>query len=219
MSIATLKKKTQAKYRNMSVSQPQFSLNGTLRNQGYIGQTSHSRTFVHTPMLGNTVKGHGGKYGEYKQAPIIVEASIFTTNDPTQVKQSVGNHAMDIAVQNRFLSCREWPCSNPVVKKMEYSSETYTEELRKRTLKCEAVNCEEDKIVSKPIAPCCKLEDPGLPKNMFSKTKTNTITKVFTNLNGSIKYGGSYADYLARNNIAFNKKTPLIVNTNRTPNF
>ena len=214
MSIATLKKKTQAKYKNMSVSQPQFSLNGTLRNQGYIGQTSHSRTFVHTPMLGNTVKGHGGKYGDYKQAPIIVEASIFTTNDPNQVKQSVGNHAMNIAVQNRFLSCREWPCSNPVVKKMEYSAETYTEELRKKTLKCEA-----DEIASNPMTPCCKLADPGLPKNMFSKTKTNTITKVLTNLNGSIKYGGSYTDYLARIDNACNKKTPLIVNTNRTPNF
>ena len=33
MSIATLKKKTQAKYNNLSVGQKQFSINGTTRNQ------------------------------------------------------------------------------------------------------------------------------------------------------------------------------------------
>ena len=212
MSIATLKKKTQAKYNNMSVSQPQFSLNGTLRNQGYVGQTSLSRHFVHTPMLGNTVKGNGGLNGAYKQAPFIVEASLFTTNDPRSVKQSVGNHAGDIAVQNRYLSCREWPCSNPVVKNLEYSSETYTEELRKKTLKCEA-----DEIATNTPSYSCKLTDPGLPKHMFSKTKTNTMTKVFTNLNGSIKYNGSYADYLARIDNACNRKNKLVVNTNGGP--
>lgn len=214
MSIATLKKKTQAKYNNMSVSQPQFSLNGTLRNQGYVGQSTQSRHFVHTPMLGNTVRGNGGLNGFYKQAPVILEASIFTTNDPKSVKQSVGNHAGDIAIQNRYLSCREWTCSKPVVKNLEYSSETYTGELRKKTLKCEA-----DEIASNTKQPCCKLTDTGLPKRMFSKTKTNTTTKVFTNLNGSIKFNGSYADYLARIDNACNKKTTLIVNTNRGPNY
>ncbi len=46
MSLATLKKKTQAKYKNNSVNKGTFSLNGTTRNQGYVGQTSLSRTFV-----------------------------------------------------------------------------------------------------------------------------------------------------------------------------
>lgn len=215
MSIATLKRKTEAKYKNMSVSQPQFSLNGTLRNQGYIGQTSLSRSFVHTPMLGNTPKGYGGLNGSYKQAPIITEASIFTTNDPKRVKISVGNHKGDILIQNPYLSCREWPCSNPVVKNLEYSSKNYTEELRKKTLKCEA-----DEIATNPTTqPCCKLSDTGLPKNMFSKTKTNTFTKVLTNLNGSVKYNGSYADYLARIDNACKNKTKLVVNTNRGPNY
>ena len=36
MSLATLKKKTQAQYRNVSVGQPQFSINGTHRSQGYV---------------------------------------------------------------------------------------------------------------------------------------------------------------------------------------
>ena len=44
MSLATLKKKTEAKYKNLSVGLPQFSINGSLRNQGYVGQTSLSRS-------------------------------------------------------------------------------------------------------------------------------------------------------------------------------
>ena len=200
----------------MSVSQPQFSLNGTLRNQGYIGQTSSSRNLVKTPMLGNTAKGHGGLNGAYKQSPIVVESSLFTTNDPLSIKPSVGHVAWDIAVQNRFLSCREWPCSQPVVKNLLYSSDDYTSELRKKTLKCEA-----DDNASTPVKnPCCPvLNDKGLPSPMFSKTKTNTVTKVLTNTNGSIKYNGSYADYLARIDNACNRKTKLVSDMNRGPNF
>ena len=44
MSIATLKKKTAAKFKNNSANLPQFSLNGVHRNQGFIGQQSLSRT-------------------------------------------------------------------------------------------------------------------------------------------------------------------------------
>ena len=41
MSIATLKRKTFAKYNNSSVqSNEGFSINGMYRNQGYVGQTS-----------------------------------------------------------------------------------------------------------------------------------------------------------------------------------
>ena len=43
MSIVALKRKTGAKYNNVSVSTTGFSLNGTRRNQGYVGQTSHGR--------------------------------------------------------------------------------------------------------------------------------------------------------------------------------
>ena len=45
MSIATLKRKTLAKYNNSSVNTGEgFSLNGAYRNQGYVGQKSKSRT-------------------------------------------------------------------------------------------------------------------------------------------------------------------------------
>lgn len=48
MSIVTLKRKTQAKYNNVSVGQNVFSINGVFRNQGYVGQTSFGRS-ISTP--------------------------------------------------------------------------------------------------------------------------------------------------------------------------
>jgi hypothetical protein len=68
MSIATLKKKSYAKYNNSSVGQKQFSINGTTRNQGWVGQTSLSRSY---PMTQNIVSG------------------INSLNDNTIVKPSV----------------------------------------------------------------------------------------------------------------------------------
>ena len=44
MSLATLKRKTSAKYNNVSVSNDSvFSLNGTRRIQGYVGQSLFGR--------------------------------------------------------------------------------------------------------------------------------------------------------------------------------
>lgn len=74
MSLATLKKKTQAKYKNNSVNKGTFSLNGTTRNQGYVGQTSLSRTFVRSLKNGTALRGHGKGYAnskEYKQTEFL----------------------------------------------------------------------------------------------------------------------------------------------------
>jgi hypothetical protein len=92
MSIATLKKKSANKYNNLSVGKPQFSLNGSLRLQGYVGQTMLSRSLPRTLMNGNVVRGHGGLYGGYVQAPIVKEGTGLGTNelnDPRVVKSSV----------------------------------------------------------------------------------------------------------------------------------
>jgi hypothetical protein len=89
MSIATLKRKTLAKYNNSSVnSKNGFSLNGTHRSQGYVGQTSLSRSLPRTPMKGNTARGHGGCCGTYKSSPII-QSGVTSTEDSTVVKSSV----------------------------------------------------------------------------------------------------------------------------------
>lgn len=90
MSIATLKRKTLAKYNNMSVGQPQFSLNGTHRSQGYVGQTMLSRSLPRSLMKGNVIRGHGGCCGTYPIKP-IVQSSINYQENSRVVKPSVIN--------------------------------------------------------------------------------------------------------------------------------
>lgn len=100
MSEATLKKKTAVKYNNMSVGSKNggFSINGTRRNQGYIGQTMLGRHFPNTPMRGNVARGHGGCCGKYPTGTIIQSGVCFPSkngntanNNPNVVKLSVLN--------------------------------------------------------------------------------------------------------------------------------
>ena len=88
MSIATLKKKTAAKYNNMSVNVPQFSINGGHRSQGWVGQTTLSRSLPRTLMVGNTPKGSGGCCGTYN-VTTIVQSAVTSTNDSAVIKSSV----------------------------------------------------------------------------------------------------------------------------------
>jgi hypothetical protein len=88
MSIATLKKKTQAKYNNLSVGLPRFSINGTLRNQGYVGQTSLSRFTSRTLYNGIYPRGHGGCCGTFKIGQ-TVQSGILPLNNPNVIKASV----------------------------------------------------------------------------------------------------------------------------------
>lgn len=89
MSLATLKKKTQTKYNNMSVNSG-FYLNGTTRNQGYIGQTSLSRSLPKTIMQGVVMHGHGGCCGTFQLKPAI-QSGIDYQNDFMAKKKSVLN--------------------------------------------------------------------------------------------------------------------------------
>ena len=104
MSIATLKRKTQAQYNNMSVgSKHGFSLNGTHRNQGYVGQTSLSRSLPQTLMRGTAIKGHGGCCGKYPIHP-IVQSAVTSLNDPTVVKPSVVGTEGMISTHYRWIN-------------------------------------------------------------------------------------------------------------------
>jgi len=91
MSIATLKRKTASKYNNSSVNSKQgFSLNGGYRNQGYVGQTSLSRSVTRTLMKGNALRGHGGCCGTFKTPPTM-RTGICSTEDSSVIKSSVIN--------------------------------------------------------------------------------------------------------------------------------
>lgn len=106
MSIATLKRKTFAKYNNSSVQNNEgFSINGMYRNQGYVGQTSLSRSLNRTLMKGNTPRGHGGCCGTYDTSHII-KPSCFEDNK--SIKKSV------MSSSNRIKSKLNSPLYNEV---------------------------------------------------------------------------------------------------------
>jgi len=91
MSIATLKRKTKAQYNNMSVgSEHGFSLNGTHRSQGWVGQTMLSRSLPKSLMNGTTLRGHGGCCGTYNKAH-IVQSAVTSLNDENVLKRSSMN--------------------------------------------------------------------------------------------------------------------------------
>jgi hypothetical protein len=91
MSISTLNKKTKTLYNSMSVNKQSFSLNGGTRNQGYIGQTSLSRSLPRTLMKNNDLRGHGGCCGLFLKTP-IVQSSLTYQNDSNVIKTSSMNN-------------------------------------------------------------------------------------------------------------------------------
>jgi hypothetical protein len=67
MSIATLKRKTFAKYNSMSVNKPQFSLNGFYRNDRSTPSSNRTQTSIpRTLARGNQLRGFGGYNGTFK---------------------------------------------------------------------------------------------------------------------------------------------------------
>lgn len=103
MSIATLKRKTQTKYNNMSVGEKNFSLSGTHRNQGFVGQTMLSRSLPRSLMNGNTLRGNGGCCGTYRIMPNVLSA-VSSTEDSTILKPSVMNNAGMLDTKYRWIS-------------------------------------------------------------------------------------------------------------------
>lgn len=129
MSIVVLKRKTYAKYNNMSVGKPQFSLNGGYRNQGWVGQTSLSRHYPKTPM-----KGSGGCCGKYNNVPVVLSAVTSTENNKV-IKASVKGTDGQQMVQNRWIR-RPQPFATvkPDATRHNNDSSTYTDRLRKLTI-------------------------------------------------------------------------------------
>ena len=102
MSIVVLKRKTAAQYNNNSVNVPQFSLNGTHRSQGWVGQDTRGRSLPKTLMKGNVIKGHGGCCGKYPVRP-IVQSAVTSTENPRVVKPSSLNTLGLISTKYRWI--------------------------------------------------------------------------------------------------------------------
>ena len=165
MSIATLKRKTQTKYNNMSVGLNGFSINGTHRNQGYVGQTSLSRSLPRTLMRGNTVRGHGGCCGTFIIGS-IVQSGVTSVEDSTVVKTSTSG-------TSGMLSSRyKWDKQSGLYPSIKPDSNNH--------------NIQSDyikRLTKKTISDIKKANDPN------NTECTNTINAVYSNCP---KYDGHY---------------------------
>lgn len=183
MSIVTLKRKTFAKYNNNSVNTPHgFSLNGTHRNQGYIGQTSLSRSFPRTPMKGNVAKGHGGCCGKYFQGHII-QSAVNSEEDPTVVKTSSLNTRGLIDTKYRWIR-RPLPFTSVDKFHRVNTQGDYIQYIEQKTLKaanpdgtlCNPIEKEVKPIVyGKKCEGLSNIEMPTLcPESVVIKTESHT---------------------------------------------
>lgn len=189
MSIVTLKKKTASMYKNNSVNVPHFSLNGTHRNQGYIGQTSLSRTILQTPSNGTESQGHGGCCGKYDRCDVTT-SSIHSTENNGYIKPSVLSTYGMLGKRTQWAR-RPQPYSvtKPSDKMNQSSSGDYIVFKRKTAI--------QDALTSpckhySPESTCpMKAEIPNLPKSqgeyiiqLISECATLDISFVKYNTNG-----------------------------------
>jgi len=197
MSIATLKKKTQAQYNNNSVGERIFSLNGTRRSQGYVGQTSLSRSLPKTLMNGPTMRGHGGCCGKYYMTNII-QSAVTSLNDPDVIKSSVMN---TLGMVDSKFNClthvdKTSFISNPIklnntVKpdnNQNINNQTsYITNKAKQTINQSLLSCNASKAKTKT---CCN-KNPFLPR----APAYQNYTKPSNNYTNSIYYN-NYKQYL-----------------------
>ena len=156
MSIATLKKKTKNQYNALSVgSKNGFSLNGTHRNQGYIGQSTQSRFLSRTLMKGNTIRGHGGCCGQY---PIynIVQTSVRSTEDPNVVKPSVLNTMGMISTKYRWIRRPQPYSTTKEVDTHEWDSQSHYVQSKSTRIQTLIAQCNEaNPIKNLPCKQAC----------------------------------------------------------------
>ena len=167
MSIVALKRKTEARYNNLSVGQRQFSINGTTRNQGYIGQTSLSRSLIHTPSKGSGQKDYNGLYAN----PNIRASETISLEDNTVVKPSVLSFKGMLAKRERWIN-RPQPYAvvKPDASQRLNDQTDYIMRLKKKTLTEIKDNC----------APDIAKTTGFVPKKCSTELKTLTGAPLFT---------------------------------------
>jgi len=176
MSIIALKRKTQAQYNNMSVNSPGgFSLNGTRRSQGFVGQTSLSRTLVRSLAKGAVLRGHGQCCGQYPITNIKTSPDMVCLNDPTVVKAPVINTTGLLMTKYRWIR-RPQPYTTLKLDAFQNKNNQgmYIDWVAKKALECD--NQPDTKVIST----CRKCTLPGAPatKNYQTEsTQTTIITK------------------------------------------
>ena len=155
MSIVTLKRKTQTQYNNMSVGQKGFSLNGSFRGQGYVGQSTQSRTLVRTLAKGSELRGHGGCCGKYPISNVRA-SELLHLDDASVVRSTVKNTTGMISSKYRWVT-RPHPYSSLKQtgsdRQMNHQS-TYIDNLVKTTLNAmDLPGCKPEYVCKMPCRP------------------------------------------------------------------
>lgn len=169
MSIVTLKRKTQAQYNNMSVnSQDGFSLNGTRRSQGYVGQTSLSRSLPRTLMRDGVARGNGGCCGQFINFPIITSA-VTSLNDPLVVKESsINTHGL---MSENYQYLLNHQTVKPDNNQNNNRQTQYVKNLANKTVQCSDALQATGKDLNKDGCKKCYNYNPYFRKNVRTYTK------------------------------------------------
>jgi len=207
MSIVVLKRKTQAQYNNMSVGMPAFSLNGTHRSQGFVGQTSLSRTLVRSLARGSTLRGHGGCCGTYPICNIKRSPDMSTLENNHVVKSSVLDTNGMLMTKHRWIR-RPYPYARvkPDATQNTLDQGDYIDSLARSTLACDT-----DKT-TEVIKKCQTCVTAGAKNyQLWSKT-ASTITKDPV---GALS-GAEYLRKLNKSCVKYNEKP---VNNTKNTSF
>ena len=179
MSIVAMKNKSRGYNKPISGKQyVGFALNGTLRNQGYIGQDSLSHKLIKTPFKGNYPVGHGGHLGKYPVTKIFSCSSCF--NDPSVVKKSTMNNLSHIY---SILPSR----NNPIVAEKSIDTNKAGNYVVQQE---EYIN-----FLTSKVASCSTADEDKKNKNVNNNNNNNNNnnTNNNNNKNNNNKDCGSYA--------------------------
>ena len=143
-----------------------FALNGTLRNQGYVGQDSLSRKYIRTPFKGNYPVGNGGHLGKYYVNKIYSCSNCL--NDPTIIKKSTMSNLGHINSSLLYPTTCKGGCVVPIV------STKSTEE----TTAGNYISSQSDYIESiRTIGSSCIDSDSEIPKINSCNNSNNNNNK------------------------------------------
>ena len=175
MSIVTLKRKAEAKYNNSSVGKPQFSLNGTTRNSGYIGQDMLGRSLVRSISKNGALKGHGGCCGKYPTPQINTTPEMSCLNNSAIVKSS------SLTTNGLLMSRHRWirrPQPHSIIKPDNNAhnniQSTYIDNLARKTI-LDGSNCH---IINKDCPKEYKISNTNFnvrANNMLPITKPDSF--------------------------------------------
>ena len=168
MSLATLKRKTKAKYNNVSTNTDGFSINGIHRNQGYVGQSSVGRALSRAIGYEGDLKGHGGCCGKYTNGPVLKSGVVqIEATGKKMVKSSVLSSR---GVLSKKLRCCETTWKSGSAQNMNTQGD-YLEYRKQIALQ----ECKEEEIVADDNDVCSSLDayDSNTGYNPYNVVKYN----------------------------------------------